>query len=214
MIRLRVWILSVLAMAVFAGGEYTGFKRPHAGEWADYALKTDRQTIDQKALFIGDATIDGKKAYGIETRMHTPDGMAIATQSWTNYNDGSVAKFVMEQNGRLMCMKMDMGMGNNSPFKPSLDTPEAFKPNDRIARYETYRLPSGQSVRAAVFKGGDNSEVWVSSDVPFGLVKVIDNGREVMHLKAYGQHGKPAISRRALACRPVDLSQMMGMPPR
>jgi len=79
---------------------------------------------------------------------------------------------------------------SQSPYEPpETETPGQYDPSLPSISYGTYPVPgSGETVTVAIFDvpGG---EVWVSSQVPFGTVKVIASGTTAMYLYNFGTSG-------------------------
>ena len=79
-------------------------------------------------------------------------------------------------------------MGQPQYEPPETETPSEYSP-DLATSYGTYRVPgNGQTVDVAKFTS-EGVETWVSSEVPFGMVKVIDSGTETMSLVNFGLSG-------------------------
>ena len=107
-------------------------------------------------------------------------------QMWTSASTGQMVKYVVKTGGQVMCM--DIGQ---APYEPETETPGEYAP-DLAESYGTYTVPgNGETVDVAIFEieTGPGSEVWVSSEVPFGTVKVIASGTETMSLVNFGTSG-------------------------
>ena len=211
----KLWsALSVLILASGLHAGYMGFKTPDAGEWVVVVYHNpDGSDMEQKMIYLGETRMKGKTAEGIEMQMKLPQNNGInATQVWIGKKDRDTLKYVMSMNGQLMCVT-DQSSGmvpemQESP--PSTETPEAYDPAKHpVLKSETYTTPTGKKVHAAVYKEGSR-EVWVSSEIPFGIVKVVDNGKTVAYLKDFGKGAKPAIPvEEAKACQPMDFGNML-----
>lgn len=211
----KIWsAVAALILAAALHADYMGFKTPEVGEWAVVVYHNpDGSDMEQKMIYLGETQMQGKTAEGIEIQMKLPQDNGInATQVWIGKKDRDTLKYVMSMNGQLMCVT-DQSMGmvpemQESP--PSAETPEAYDPAKHPAfKSETYTTPTGKKVHAAVYKEGTR-EVWVSSEIPFGIVKVVDNGDTIAYLKDFGKNAKPVISvEQAKACQPMDFGNLL-----
>ena len=159
---------------------YTGFMAPAAGQWAEYVLSNGEE-FHQRMECIGQDTVDGKTCTGFEITMSEQEEMIM--QTWTETATGQVVKYVVKMGEEVICMNV-----NQSPEPPETETPNEYDPNAPNISYGTYTTPTGKTVNVAKF--ATESEVWVSSQVPFGMVKVIDDGGETtMYLYDFGLTG-------------------------
>jgi hypothetical protein len=161
---------------------YTGFMQAAEGQWADYVLSGNGEESHQKRECIGQDTVDGKSCIGFE--MTTSEQEEIIMQIWTEAATGQVVKYVVKMEDQVICMNI-----NQSPELPGTETPSEYDPNLPDITYGTYTTPTGKTVNVAKFAIG-GGETWVSSQVPFGTVKVIDDsGETTMYLYDFGMTG-------------------------
>jgi hypothetical protein len=165
--------------------EYTGFMLPAEGQWVEYVMAGEGENLHQKMEYIGQDTIDGKTCIGFEMTMAMPQQGETIVQMWTDAATHQLVKYVMKTGGQVICM--DIGQ---SPYEPpETETPGQYDPSLPDISYGTYTIPgTGGTVTVAIFDvpGG---EVWVSSQVPFGTVKVIASGTTTMSLYNFGTSG-------------------------
>jgi hypothetical protein len=160
---------------------YTGFIAPAEGQWAEYVISTNGEESHQKMEYIGQDTVDGKTCTGFEMTFSEQEETIM--QMWTETATGQVVKYVVKMGDQVMCMNV-----GQSPEPPETETPNEYDPNLPNISYGTYTTPTGKTVNVAKFATG--SEVWVSSQVPFGMVKVIDDsGETTMYLYDFGTTG-------------------------
>ena len=161
---------------------YTGFIAPAEGQWAEYVISTNGEESHQKMEYIGQDTVDGKTCTGFE--MTTSGEEETIMQIWTETATGQAVKYVVKMGDQVICM--DVGQ---SPYEPpETETPGEYEPNLPDITYGTYTTPTGKTVNVAKF--ATESEVWVSSQVPFGTVKIIDDsGETTMYLYDFGTTG-------------------------
>jgi len=162
---------------------YTGFMEPAAGQWAEYVY-TNGEESHPKMEYIGQDTVDGKTCTGFE--MTTSGEEETIIQIWTEIATGQAVKYVMKTGDLVMCMDV----GGESPYEPpETETPGTYEPNLPDITYGTYTTPTGKTVNVAKFAIG-GGEAWVSSQVPFGMVKVVDASEETtMYLYDFGTTG-------------------------
>jgi len=165
--------------------EYTGFMLPSEGQWVEYVMAGEGENLHQKMEYIGQDTVDGKTCIGFEMTMAMPQQGETIMQMWTDAATHQLVKYVMKTGGQVICM--DIGQ---SPYEPpETETPSQYNPSLPDISYGTYTIPgTGGTVTVAIFDvpGG---EVWVSSQVPFGTVKVIASGTTAMSLYNFGTSG-------------------------
>ena len=160
---------------------YTGFMQAATGQWAEY-VTTNGEESHQKMEYIGQDTVDGKTCTGFEMTISGQEETIM--QIWTETATGQVVKYVVKMEDQVICMNV-----NQSPEPPETETPGEYDPNLPDISYGTYTTPTGKTVNVAKF-AVDGGEVWVSSQVPFGTVQVIDDGGETtLYLYDFGTTG-------------------------
>mgnify|MGYP001129421107 CR=1 FL=1 len=161
---------------------YTGFVAPTEGQWAEYVVSSNGEEYHQKMECIGEDTVDGKTCIGFEMTMAVPQGGENIVQMWTEAATHQPVKYVMKMEGKVYCMGI-----TSKP--PETETPSSYDPNLPNISYGTYTTPTGKTVNVAKFTV-DGGEGWVSSQVPLGMVKVIDaSGKTAMYLHDFGTSG-------------------------
>ncbi|WP_201352881.1 hypothetical protein [Hydrogenimonas urashimensis] len=220
--RIVTALVSLLFATAATASNYTGFKELKKGEWAILVMKMGKGSkMKEKLIYLGEAKIDGKPAYGVEIIIDNPQmrGFGGVSQIWMDKKSDEEIKMVMQQGPQLMCMSMNMAGMMQQQEKPMTKTPEAYSPEKPALRFGTYTTPTGKKVHVAVYKSqkGDlpdanaEGEIWVSSETPFGIVKMVSNGKTVMYLEDFGKGAKPRIPvSKAIQCQPMDFGQMMG----
>ncbi len=208
--KLAKSLVILLFLVLFANASvYTGFMKLKPGSWALYESKSsDGQEVTIKLKFLGTTLYKGKKVNIVESESQVGK-TKIVTQQWSAVdNDSMIEKIITKMPQGVMCMEEEMinTMRGNKVPNYHTKTPKKFSPKRPDIRYGTYTLPNGKKLRVAIFKTKDG-EVWVSSEVPFGIVKVVHNGKTVMKLLDFALAGaKPAISlKEAKTCAPLQL---------
>ena len=161
---------------------YTGFMAPAAGQWAEYVY-TNGEESHLKMEYIGQDTVDGKTCTGFEMTVSGEEETIM--QIWTEDATGQAVKYVVKMGGQVICMDV-----SQSPYEPpETETPGEYEPDLPDITYGTYTSPTGKTVNVAKF-AIDGGETWVSSQVPFGMVKVVDASEETtMYLYDFGTTG-------------------------
>ena len=152
-------------------------------------------TVRYKNIYLGERKVDGVRVYGYEnqrvdimTKAGATEEKKFVTQVW--YSSGShkaVASVVLSE-GEASCAGVQSpegvsveaelfpGVPANASF---ITTPEPLKP-ENLKNYTltSFTTESGKRVEAAVLRAklpdGTGVELWVSSQVPFGIVKALD----------------------------------------
>ena len=161
---------------------YTGFMAPATGQWAEYVY-TNGEESHLKMEYIGQDTVDGKTCTGFEMTVSGEEETIM--QIWTEDATGQAVKYVVKMGGQVICMDV-----SQSPYEPpETETPGEYEPDLPDITYGTYTTPTGKTVNVAKF-AIDGGETWVSSQVPFGMVKVVDASEETtMYLYDFGTTG-------------------------
>ncbi|MFC1722981.1 hypothetical protein ACFL0V_02480 [Nanoarchaeota archaeon] len=159
-------------------GKYVGFMDWREGMWAVWVypgnMETRMELID----------MDGNNAVFQTTTQ--VEGTQRVAQMWIDRDKNRATKYVMDMDGQIVCLDIDEIPDDSMPADAE-EYPQDW-PN---LKYDTYTTPSGKTVDAAVYDM-HGSEVWVSSEVPFGMVKVELQGTEGMYLKDFGTSGAKA----------------------
>ncbi|SMC09257.1 hypothetical protein [Nitratiruptor tergarcus] len=198
----KLLILLFTALALFAS-PYTGFMKLKKGDWAKYIIYTDEGTFSMTTKFLGTTEYKGLKVNIVEIESN-----GMVTQYWSAVgNDRAIQKLITKTPQGIMCMSEEMiGMMNadkNAGYHTT--TPKEYNPNKPHIKFATYTLPNGKKIKVAIFKN-KKSEVWVSSQVPFGIVLAKENGKTVMKLEDFGSGAKPTIPlKEARSCTPMAL---------
>ena len=173
-------------------GLYTGFMKLNPGAWSEVVMSggNSGKEVHRKVVYAGEAKINGKDAQGIEFEIAQGPNNMIA-QIWLEKGNYKPVRYVAKMQGQVFCVDPSL---LESYFtregRPSLETPEEYKPTKPDISYGTYTTPTGKTVNVAKFKSEEGGEVWVSSEVPFGFVKTIDSqGNEALYLYDFGLSG-------------------------
>jgi hypothetical protein len=180
-------ILSVLIVGC-SGGEtaekpaktskYAGFMEWKAGMWSETVSKQGSQTVTMRTELIENSPTLAKFQMSTET-----GGQESVMQVWMNPSTQKASKYVMKTGDQVLCMNIKDVQGSTVPTKG--DSYNADMPGWAPG---TYTTPSGKTLVVAKFSQAAG-EYWVSSQVPFGMVKVVQGGKTVLSLNDYGTIG-------------------------
>jgi len=162
---------------------YTGFMQATEGQWVEYIISSAGEEYHQKMENIGQDTFDGKTCVGFEMTM--PQQGETIVQIWTDAATHQLVKYVMKTGDQVICMDV-----SQCPYQPpETETPGQYDPSLSDISYGTYTIPgTGGTVTVAIFDVPEG-EVWISSQVPFGTVKVVASGTTTMSLYNFGTSG-------------------------
>ena len=177
------------------------------GQWARFAVDAPliRDRLDSRYAIVGTEGSD----YWMEFEIATPMGngstiMKVLIPSWP-YAEGAVKRVMMQ-------LPMVEGMDG----MPPMELPPSSMRNNDVAepiRMACAEIEKGVEESLTVTAGTFNTtriplrslgkDIWLSSDVPFGLVKMADTDDKGMELMAFGSDAEPGIT--------VEPQQIPGM---
>ena len=159
-------------------GKYSGFMEWKAGMWAETVSKQGGQTVTMRTELIENSPTLSK----FQTTTDV-GGQESVMQIWMNPSTQKATKYVMKTGGQVLCMAIKDVPQDNVPNKG--DSYKADMPGWTIG---TYTTPTGKTLAVAKFSQ-EAGEYWVSSEVPFGMVKVVQDGKTVLSLNDFGTIG-------------------------
>ncbi|OYT54535.1 MAG: hypothetical protein B6U72_02395 [Candidatus Altiarchaeales archaeon ex4484_2] len=193
-------------------GMYTGFMEVSEGQWVEYVMDSEGMETKQRIENIGTDIVNGVKSTGVEMEIEA-GGQTSITQMWVDSSTQELVKYAMKTQDMVMCMDVS----NMEEEPPALGgeegTPEDYLPNMPDISYGTYTTPTGKTVNVAKYSSGElgEGEYWVSSEIPFGMVKTVDpEGETIMYLYDYGLSGAMRSITKSEMENCMDLSE--GMP--
>ena len=199
-----------------AVSSYTGFMKMNKGAWTEVVTNySSGKSTHQKAIYLGKETIGGVPSNRIEVRGNTEDGSHFVVQLWikqgTRFDIVKVASKGFKDDPSTYCANkslIEKFMPNFKSQIPSVDTPNQYQPTLPDITFGSYTTPTGKTVPVAKFKG-NAGEGWVSSKVPFGMVKMIDTTvnppKTTVYLYDFGlTNGQPELSDEEIAhCKTI-----------
>ncbi len=161
-------------------GKYTGFMDWKPGMWAETVTNSGGQKMTTRMEIIES---DNDKIVFQYTVKAPGENVERVSQIWMDKSRRKPLKYVMDINGQTVCM--DTG---EIPEGSTPKDDDTYPPDFPSIKYGTYTTPTGKKVNAAIFGMGGN-EAWVSSEVPFGMVKLVAGGQTLSYLKDFGMSG-------------------------
>lgn len=201
---------------------------PAVGSWAQYTSSRDGHDFTTRIALVGQEKRDGKDALWFESASETPRGRMITETLVPGYPfaPDAVMEVVVkrgDQPARKMpasMMAMMRGQGGQGQGQPAGGRGGRGGGMGRaggmsnwseqcrglsVAGQESVTVPAGTFTATHLHNAADSTDVWVSRQVPFGLVKR-RTPRSTMQLSAMGKDAKKSITET-----PQEMSGVPGM---
>lgn len=212
-------LLAAVVVPVRAQDVCTQYRpTPAMGSWAEYQTTRDGQSMKTRVAIVGQEKRDGKDAIWFESTMETPRGRMISEMLVPSYpfEPGSAIETVVKR-GDQPAMKMPagmMGMMRGGQGQPQPSAPGQGAPGRGMGRgmgrsaaanwmqqcrsltvvgQESVTVPAGTFKATHLRNASDSTDVWVSREVPFGMVKSQTAGMTA-ELSAMGKDAKKSIT--------------------
>lgn len=196
------------------GDAYAGFLKPEQGAWSEMVF-IDENNIEnsQRSVYLGERIIDNIPAYGIEMELIVSNDKSAITQVWIDNKSNKTVKIVSKLKGKdqVICIDdtlMKILIPSFDSLLPAVKTPTKYGSINKYT-YGTFTTIAGKTIQIAKFVDENNVEIWISSEVPFGIVKIVDNktGKIISYLRDFGLTGaKIKISEvEMINCEKIDL---------
>jgi hypothetical protein len=203
-------ILTTVAMLTFAGSSSSAqdlesvcneFRQMTVGQWAEYEIASDQGKATSRFAVVGTEEAAGKEHFWYETRMESPMGamiMQLLVPSYP-YQQSEVQQAVVkmgDQPAMIVSEQMLGMMQGRGAENPARDAASACENAELVGR-ETVTVPAGafEVVHLRVSEDSEAADIWVSPDVPFGMVKLEGHGVELVLLN-HGKDAKSSISEK------------------
>jgi len=195
-------------------GPYTGFLKPGQGAWSEMVfIDQDNAENLQRSVYLGEKIIDNIPAYGIEMELIVSKVKSVVTQVWLDKKLNKTIKIVsrLKENDEALCVDdtlMKILIPSFDSLLPAVKTPVKYGSLNKYT-YGTFTTETGKTIQIAKFVDENNMEIWISSEVPFGIIKVVDTktNKIISYLRDFGLFGaKPKISETEMInCRKINL---------
>jgi hypothetical protein len=155
---------------------YHGFLEPPIGAWSE--LKNDDKSI-QRSVYIGENTVNGVPVYGVEVDLIDSQNEQVLLQIWRDKEKDMIVEVVSKLEGKDKVLCIDINLLRKllpdfDSLMPFIKTPEAYSLNNKYS-YDVFTTSTGKTIKIAkIIDKESNKEIWISSEIPFGIVKVID----------------------------------------
>ena len=160
-------------------GTGMGFSSMSPGDWAESRTPDGDRDISK---FIGDDTWQGNACIVLEFESYF-SGQSSVMQIWIDKATFEAVVLIIEMDGELV--RMDPTASTDVPGE---DEPWEMPTTQKVGT-EKYTTPTGKTVTATIYRTQTDyglSEDWVSSEVPFDLVKELVDGELVSSLYDFG----------------------------
>ena len=169
---------------------YQGFKKAEIGDWAVWKLESTEGIPRVKYVYAGQETVDGKNCYGWEFSGKF-QGMETAMQVWLSQEDSTPVKYVAKVPQGVFCLSpSSYEPPQGGEFSPQAETPDDYKPENIVnLNFETgtFTAEGGKTIKVVKIIHPDGSQIWLSSQIPFGVAKVISpDGKTEAELTDFG----------------------------
>jgi len=181
---------------------YTGFLRPKQGAWSEIMFidQGGKESL-QRSVYLGEKVIDGVLTYGIEIDSNVSDNTKAILQVWLDKKSDKAVKIVSKLKGKneVVCVEesfMKLLVPSFESFLPAAFTPVKYSSINQYT-YGTFTTETQKTIQVAKFIDENKTEIWISSEVPFGIIKAVntENNKVVAYLRDFGLTGaKPKIS--------------------
>jgi hypothetical protein len=166
---------------------YSGFMELKAGMWSEMNVKSGTATSIMRTELIENSPSESR--FQVTTNA---GGRETVSQIWIDRNTGRPTRYAVKSGNTVSCPDASKVPKSQLPANADL-YPE--NPSLETGMYSS----EGKKVSYVKFaKSG--TETWVSSEVPFGVVKVVSAGKTIMSLHDFGIIGaKSMISEKEIS---------------
>jgi len=175
---------------------YTGFLQIEKGAWSEFISidSNDNENL-QRLVYLGEKTIEGIPSYGIEMESNLFNGKNALTHVWLNKESNEIVEMIskLEEKNKIVCIDgplVKILMPSFDSLIPTVETPAKYNPSNEYI-YGIFTTKDGKTIQVAKFVDENDLETWISSEVPFGIIKAVNNktGRVISSLKDFGLSG-------------------------
>ncbi len=192
---------------------YTGFLKPGEGAWSEIMNSAENS---QRIVYLGEKIVHNTRAYGIEIESIVSENESAVTQVWRDRESNEIVEIVSKLKGKseVICVNdslMEILIPSFSSLLPAIKTPEKYSLNNEYT-YGTFTTNTGKTIQIAKLMDENDIEIWISSEVPFGIVKIVNNttGEITAYLQDFGlTGGKAKISEtEMLNCKKINFPNL------
>jgi hypothetical protein len=187
------------------------FRRLTVGQWAEYEITSAEGTATSRFAVVGTEETAGKEHFWYETRMESPMGamiMQLLIPSYP-YEQSDIQRAVVkmgDQPAMIVSEQMLGMMQGRGTENPAQDAASACENAELVGR-EDVTVPAGkfEVLHLRVSDDNETADIWVSANVPFGMVKLEGVEGVELVLLSHGDDAKSSITEKP--------QKMPGVPP-
>jgi len=132
----------------------------------------------QRLVYLGEKNVYNIPAYGVEIESIVSGNKGAITQIWRDKESNEIVEIVSKLKGEdeVICIDdslMRIFMPSLDLSLPAIKTPVEYSLKNKYT-YDTFTTKTGKTIQVAKFIDENNMEIWLSSEVPFGFVKILD----------------------------------------
>jgi hypothetical protein len=158
------------------------------GQWVEYQVSSPQGQMTMRQALVGTDTRAGTEYLRLETKMNAPQmgGEMIMQMLITSYpyEQADIQELVLKAPGQpamIMSEQMMQMMRSQMPDDPSLDVANQCGDADVIG-WESLTVAAGtfRALHLRPHEPGEEAvgDVWVSTEIPFGLIKAVMPGED------------------------------------
>lgn len=171
------------------------------GQWADYHSDVPIvKSLNSRYAIVGEETVDGTPHFWLEFNIVNPVGNTIMQLLIPGYPypPQGISGLIMQLAPDLvMEYSKEMAGAMSGQGGDNLSAPTAQACDDsEIIGMESVTVPAGtfQAMRVETRLGGGKMDIWISDEVPFGIVKFADEDGYGLQLVGHGMDAKSSIT--------------------
>ena len=195
-------ILLLVTAPVFAAGPgdiCAGQSPLSLGQWASY--QTDVPLLNKKMesryAVVATEAVDGKEHFWLEMLVPMAGGTMIMQFLVPGYPyDGDTVRgMVMKMGDAMPAMVYPPEMAGSMSSNDSLSNPLQLACDEsELGTVESVTVPAGTFRALRVPARGLGKDIWISADVPFGVIKMAEPDGKGLELVAYGADAESLIT--------------------
>ncbi len=197
-----LWVPSAAAQTVAEACET--LSKITVGQWVEYKITSANPNAPAQGRFaiVDTEEVDGEEYYWHEMKMSTAMGdmvMQMLVESYP-YDVADIRSAVMKMGtqpamrvpDQMMTMMQSQGVSD-----PAMEIVDQCGSAELIGR-ESVTVPAGtfETMHLRVSESRGTSDIWVSLDIPFGVVKLAGAGGEEIVLIGHGRDATSSIAQR------------------
>ena len=207
MLSNKIAIIGALSLLLLLAGPATGLEsgalcdgrgQVTVGQWARY--QTDVPLVQQRMEFryaiVGTEAVNGMDYYWLEVDFPSPAGSMIFQLLIPAYpyEDNAIRKLVVKMNPALPAMEYPLSMAASFTGKDNFSDPLRMACKEAaIGVPESVSVPAGTFNTQRIPLAGQAKDIWISPEVPFGVVKIAEQNGKGLKLMEYGSNAESAI---------------------